>query len=77
MTLVTFIFLGANKLLHSQIFLLDNLALGTSNKQHSELLRVKLFDQDSMRRMKTMATDVGKPVTSYSGTSVSAGHISW
>lgn len=63
MTLVTFIFLGANKQLHSQIFPLDNLALGLFNKK--------------MRRMPTMATDVGKPVTSYSGTSVSAGHISW
>ncbi|KAI5000618.1 hypothetical protein ZWY2020_005207 [Hordeum vulgare] len=47
------------------IFLLDNLDLGIYNKQHGSLPRVKYFDQTSVRGMIIMATDVGKPVTSY------------
>ncbi|KAI4998299.1 hypothetical protein ZWY2020_053641 [Hordeum vulgare] len=48
-----------------QIFLLDNLDLGIYNKQHGSLPRVKYFDQASVRGMIIMATDMGKPVTSY------------
>lgn len=48
-----------------QIFLLDNLDHGMFNKEHSVLPRVSQFDQDSLRRMITMATDVGKPSASY------------
>ncbi|XP_044980067.1 uncharacterized protein LOC123447524 [Hordeum vulgare subsp. vulgare] len=47
------------------IFLFDNLGLGIYNKQHGSLPRVKYFDQASARGMIIMATDVGKPVTSY------------
>ena len=70
------LFLVANDLQHSRIFLLDNLDLGMFNKQYSVLPRVNVFDQDSIQRMITMATDVGKTTPSYAGAPVSASHPS-
>lgn len=61
---ITFIFVS-NDLSPSQILLLDNLDLGMFNKPHTVLPRVNVLDQDSIRRMTDMATDVGKPTTSY------------
>ncbi|KAK1614316.1 hypothetical protein QYE76_019833 [Lolium multiflorum] len=41
-----------------QVFLLDNLDLGIFNKKHDELPRIKAFDQDWLRRLITMASDL-------------------
>ncbi|XP_048540963.1 uncharacterized protein LOC125520167 isoform X1 [Triticum urartu] len=48
------------------VFYLDNLDLGIFNKKHDVLPRVNVFDQDTLRKMATMATDVGLPEPSFS-----------
>nr|XP_051205125.1 uncharacterized protein LOC127318693 [Lolium perenne] len=48
-----------------QVFLLDNLDLGIFNKRHDDLPRIKVFDQDWLRRTITMASDLGKGPNSY------------
>lgn len=42
------------------------------NKPHTVLPRVSVFDQDSLRRMTNMATDVGKAAISYASAPVSS-----
>lgn len=49
-----------------QVFFLDNVDLGMFNKKHDVLPRISDFDQDSLRRMITMSTDIGKGATSHS-----------
>lgn len=49
-----------------QVFFLDNVDLGMFNKKHNVLPRISDFDQDSIRKMITMSTDIGKNVTSHS-----------
>lgn len=53
-----------------QVFFLDNLDLGIFNMKHDALPRVKQFDQDSLRRMTTMATDVGVPEPSFASSMI-------
>ncbi|XP_044365040.1 uncharacterized protein [Triticum aestivum] len=48
------------------IFFLDNIDLGMFNKKHDVLHQISAFDQTNIRRMITMATDIGTSVTSYS-----------
>uniref|UniRef100_A0A453QHN2 Aminotransferase-like plant mobile domain-containing protein n=1 Tax=Aegilops tauschii subsp. strangulata TaxID=200361 RepID=A0A453QHN2_AEGTS len=48
-----------------QIFFLDNVDLGIFNKKHNVLPRISDFDQNSLKNMITMATDIGKGPTSY------------
>lgn len=48
-----------------QVFFLENIDLGFFNMKHDVLPRVKEFDQDKLRRMATMATDVGVPEPSF------------
>lgn len=48
-----------------QVFFLDNLDLGLFNMKHDVLPRVKQFDQDCLRKMTTMASDVGVPEPSF------------
>lgn len=49
-----------------QLFFLDNLDLGIFNKKHDDLPRISVFDQDMLRRMITMSTDVGSSPYTYS-----------
>lgn len=48
-----------------QIFFLHNVDLGIFNKKHNVLPRISDFDQNSLKNMITMATDIGKGPTSY------------
>lgn len=48
-----------------QIFLLDNIDLGMFTTKHDVLPRFCGFDQVTLRRMITMAADLGKSPTSY------------
>jgi hypothetical protein len=48
-----------------QLFLLDNLDLSQFNMKHDVLPRILAFDQVTLRRMTTMALDVGKYPPSY------------
>lgn len=48
-----------------QVFYIDNLDLGIFNMKHDVFLRIKQFDQDMLRRMATMATDVGVAEPSF------------
>ncbi|XP_044426033.1 uncharacterized protein [Triticum aestivum] len=45
------------------VFYLDNLDLGIFNKKHDVLPRINVFDQDTLRKMSTMATDLRDPST--------------
>lgn len=54
-----------------QVFFLDNIDLGIFNLKHDVLPRISKFDQDKLRRMIIMATDIRKTPTSYSGAPVS------
>jgi hypothetical protein len=54
----------------TQVFLLDNLDLGIFNLKHDVFPRVKMFDQDTLRRMTTMASDVGVPEPSFASSMV-------
>lgn len=49
-----------------QVFFLDNVDLGMFNKKHDVLPCISDFDLDSLRRMITMSTDIGKGATSHS-----------
>ncbi|XBJ25178.1 hypothetical protein VPH35_002891 [Triticum aestivum] len=49
-----------------QVFFLDNLDLGIFNKKHDAMPRISVFDQDTLWRMITMATDVGSSPYTYS-----------
>ncbi|XBH70439.1 hypothetical protein VPH35_098099 [Triticum aestivum] len=51
--------------LENGVFYLDNIDLGIFNMKHDVLPRVKEFDQDKLRRMTTMSTDVGVPEPSF------------
>ena len=48
-----------------QVFLLDNLDLGIFNLKHDVFPWVKMFDQDTLRRMTIMASDAGVPEPSF------------
>jgi hypothetical protein len=54
-----------------QVFMLDNLDLGIFNLKHDVLPRISVFDQGTLRRMITMATDIGKGPETYSTQRVS------
>uniref|UniRef100_A0ACD5ZEI2 Uncharacterized protein n=1 Tax=Avena sativa TaxID=4498 RepID=A0ACD5ZEI2_AVESA len=55
-----------------QVFLLDNLDLGIFNKKHDVVPRIKAFEADWIRRLITMASDIGKGPRSYSSTPLRA-----
>ncbi|XBH54308.1 hypothetical protein VPH35_076642 [Triticum aestivum] len=52
--------------LFPRVFFLDNLDLWIFNKKHDAIPRISVFDQDTLRRMITMATDVGSSPYTYS-----------
>ncbi|XBH92970.1 hypothetical protein VPH35_083988 [Triticum aestivum] len=53
-----------------EVFFLDNLDLRIFNKKHDAMPRISVFDQDTLRRMITMATDVGSSPYTYSSAPV-------
>ncbi|XP_048554668.1 uncharacterized protein LOC125535641 [Triticum urartu] len=57
-----------------QIFFLDNVDLRLFNKKHNVLPRISDFDQNSIRNMITMATDIGKGPASYKKCMIRQGH---
>ncbi|XP_037456665.1 uncharacterized protein LOC119327668 [Triticum dicoccoides] len=55
-----------------QVFFLHSIDLGIFNKKHNVLPRISEFDQDSIRNMITMSTDIGKNPTSHSNNKLRA-----
>uniref|UniRef100_A0A8R7R767 Aminotransferase-like plant mobile domain-containing protein n=1 Tax=Triticum urartu TaxID=4572 RepID=A0A8R7R767_TRIUA len=48
-----------------QVFFLDNLELGIFTTKHDIFPRISAFDRATLRRMITMATDIGKSPSTY------------
>ncbi|VAI79849.1 unnamed protein product [Triticum turgidum subsp. durum] len=48
-----------------QVFFLDNLELGIFTTKHDVFPRISAFDRATLRRMITMATDIGKSPSTY------------